>query len=86
MNTEKKPSPGQMVVLTALPRGLLDGLPQDDQDAIAGVVGKPVLLVGYDEDGRAELEFEHPSKTRRSHRYAHSHTIWVAPEFIRRHR
>jgi hypothetical protein len=48
---------GTKVILTELPAGLLDGLPFDDQQAIKVVVGKPVLLAGYDESGRAELEF-----------------------------
>ena len=39
-----------------LPLGLLNDLPQEDQTAIASIVGTPVLLVGYHEDGRAELE------------------------------
>jgi hypothetical protein len=47
-----------MVLLTSLPPGLVDGLPQEDQDAIVAIVGKPVLLVGYDEDRRAELHFD----------------------------
>ena len=48
---DSKLSPGEMVSLTSLPPGLVDGLPQEDQDAIVAIVGKPVLLVGYDEDG-----------------------------------
>jgi hypothetical protein len=37
--------PGEMVVLTRIPPGLLDGLPQEDQNAIVAIVGKPVMLV-----------------------------------------
>jgi hypothetical protein len=40
------------------------------------VVGKPILLTGYDEDGRAELEFQDGS--------ADFHFIYVSPEFIRK--
>jgi hypothetical protein len=58
MNDSIKPKPGDMVVLTAVPPGLLDGLPQEDQHAITAMVGKPVLLVGYDDDGRAEVCFD----------------------------
>ena len=50
------PKPGDTVVLTEIPPGLLDGLPREDQAAIVEVVGKPILLLGY-VDGRAELEF-----------------------------
>ena len=78
--------PGQaLVVLTRIPPGLLDGLPQEDQDAIVAIVGKPLLLVEYDEDGRAELHFDDPFDTR-TEDYSHTHSIWVAPEFIERHR
>jgi hypothetical protein len=63
----------------------LDSLPQEDQDAIVAIVGKPVFLVGYDEDGRAELHFDNPFD-RRSGDYSHTHSIWVAPQFIERHR
>ena len=47
------------------------------------MIGKPVLLVGYDEDGRAELHFEDPFDVRTDD-HSHSHSIWVAPEFIER--
>ena len=72
------PKAGDTVILLNVPAGLLDGLPQADQQAIIAVVGKPVLLVGYDEDGRAELEFDEGSVP-----YEHRQTIWVAPEYIR---
>lgn len=59
MNAEnKKPKPGEMVVLAKIPTGLLDGLRTEDQAAIAAIVGKPVLLSEYDDIGRAELEFK----------------------------
>ncbi len=56
----ENPHAGEQVIFLALPRGLLDGLPEEDQRAILAMVGKPVMLVGYDEDGRAELEFDDP--------------------------
>jgi hypothetical protein len=40
------------------------------------VVGKLILLTGYDEDGRAELEFQDDN--------AVTHFIDVSPEFIRK--
>ena len=52
-----KPKANEMIVLRTLPHGLLDGLPEEDQQAIRAVVGKPILLLGYDAEGRAELEF-----------------------------
>ena len=72
-------------MLKSIPPGLLDGLPQEDQNAIVAIVGKPVLLVEYDEDGRAELHFDDPFDGR-ADGYSHTHSIWVFPEFIERHR
>ena len=72
----KKPEPGEKVTLTQLPPGLIDGLPLEDQRAISEVLGKPLLLNEYDEDGRAELEwFDYREDT--------GHTIWVDPKFIK---
>jgi hypothetical protein len=48
---------GDIIVLTDIPPGLLNGLPPEDQTAIAEMVGTPVLLSDYDNLGRAELEF-----------------------------
>lgn len=73
---DSKPSPGKMVVVTRIPPGLLDDLPQEDQNAIVAIVGEPVLLVEYGEGGRAELHFDNPFDGRATH------SIWVAPEFI----
>ena len=82
---DRKPEPGETVVLTTTPLDLLEGLPQEDQNAIVAIVGKPVLLVGYDELGRAELEFDDPFDVR-SDQYSHTHKLWVAPEFIEPYR
>ena len=54
------PRVGAKVVLVAIPPGLLDGLPDDDQRAINAIVGKPIRFCGYDDVGRAELEFDDP--------------------------
>ncbi len=78
MTADDRPRAGEDVVLTAIPPGLLDGLPDEDQRAISAIVGKPVTLVGYDEDGRAELDFADPFEA------GTTHTIWVAPKSIRR--
>ena len=77
---------GDKVVLVAVPPGLLHGLPDEDQRAIRAIVGQPVSFLGYDEDGRAELEFADPFDGDPENYYSHTHTIWVAPEFIERHR
>lgn len=76
MNTPNdKPKPGEMAVLTKLPPGFLNDLPTEDQRAISDVVGKPILLNEYDEDGRAELEF--------TDQHGVIHFIYVRPEFLR---
>ena len=77
-----RPRSGEQVIFVALPPGLIDGLPEEDQCAIAAMVGKPVTFVGYDEDGRAELEFDDPFT--REPTGSHTHSIWVKPEFIAR--
>jgi hypothetical protein len=46
-----------MVVLKEVPDGLLDGLPIADQRATSEIAGKPVRLIEYDTEGRAEIEF-----------------------------
>jgi hypothetical protein len=70
-----KPKPRSRVVLTEVPPGLLDDLPEEDQQAINEVVGKPIRLNEYDEIGRAELEF--------TDRNGIFHEIWVKPDYIR---
>ena len=69
------PRPGDLVVLERLPDGLVDGLPEEDQQAIKEIVGRPVMLNEYDEDGRAELEFTDQNER--------IHFIYVSPGFIR---
>jgi len=63
-----------MVLLTAIPQGFLDDLPEEDQQAIREILGKRVLLNEYDDAGRAELEFRDHEGT--------LHYLYVAPEFI----
>jgi hypothetical protein len=64
-----------MVILGTIPAGLIDGLPPEDQAAILEVVGKPVRLSGYDDLGRAELEFTDSLGT--------IHFIYVNPTSLR---
>ena len=71
----KKPALGNMVVLSEAPPSLMEGLPIADQKAIANAVGKPILLIGYDEAGRAELEFMDAE--------GGIHSIYVNPEILR---
>jgi hypothetical protein len=70
-----KRKPGETVVLLGVPAGMLVDLPLEDQQAINEVVGKPILLNGYDDDGMAELEFKD--------RNGVIHFIYVRLEFIR---
>ena len=70
-------SAGENVILLAVPAALLDGLPEEDQRAIAAMVGKPVTFVGYDELGQAELHFPDPFDVQ-TDEFSHTHTIWVS--------
>ncbi|HUK31159.1 MAG TPA: hypothetical protein VLV89_08595 [Candidatus Acidoferrum sp.] len=72
---KKKLVPGDYVVLFKIPPGLLQGLPKEDKKAISKIVGKPVLLVKYDGDGRAELKFTCDEGV--------IHFVYVAPQFIK---
>ncbi len=72
---KKKPKPGEKVILKALPPGFIDDLPEEDQRAISAVVGKPIILNKYENDGRAELEFTDNEDT--------IHFIYVDPRFIK---
>jgi len=72
--TEDKPKPGSRVVLTRIPEGLLRGLSEEDQEAIARIVGVPILLNEY-ANGRAELEFIDADGV--------IHFIYVSLEFIK---
>ena len=79
MSSNPRPAPGDTVVLVSVPPELLRGLPEEDQKAIVARVGRTALLAGYDEDGRAELEWdEDPVPFRRIR------TIFVDPVFIRK--
>jgi len=71
----KKVIPGGLAILTELPPGLLSGLPREDQKAIRQIVGKPVLLEEYDDDGRAVLTFTDSNEV--------IHSIFVNPKFIK---
>ncbi|HUJ30460.1 MAG TPA: hypothetical protein VLY23_04220 [Candidatus Acidoferrum sp.] len=66
---------GQRVVLKVLPPGLIDGLPEEDQQAISAVVGKPTIFERYERNGTAKLEFMANDET--------MHMIWVEPKYIR---
>ena len=74
--SSKRPKPGTQVMLTEVPPGLQNGLPEEDQQAIAEAVGKPILLNEYDEDGRAELQFTDKEGV--------IHFIYVNPSYIKR--
>jgi hypothetical protein len=67
--TKKTKVPKKAVVKT-LPPGWLD----NHQAAITAIVGKPISFLGYDQDGRAELEFTDEQGT--------FHTIWLQPRFV----
>lgn len=71
----RKPILGDTVVLEDVPQGLLDGLPEEDQQAISEIVGKQVRLNEYVDNGRAELEFTDTEGV--------IHLIYVSPNIIK---
>jgi len=73
--THRRPMPGDSVLLGAVPPGLLDGLPAEDQLAIRQIIGEPVLLKDYGDEGRAELEFIDNNGS--------MHSIYVSPDVIK---
>lgn len=71
---KERPAPGNTVVLNELPPGLIVDLPGEDQKAIREIVGKPILLLEYDDTGRAELQFTDSEGV--------IHFVYVNPKFI----
>ena len=71
----KRPRPGDSVQLIKIPSKLLDGLPEEDQQAIRESARYCMQLNEYDEYGRAELEFRDRAGT--------IQFIWVKPSFIK---
>jgi len=71
---DRKPAPGDAVVLWELPRGLVGGLRVEDQRAITEIIGKPVRLNEYDSEGRAELQFTDAAGV--------IHFVYVSPDAI----
>jgi len=69
------PKPGERVVLKKLPPGLLNGLPEEDQRAISAIVGVPIRFLGFDDDGRLELQFVEDGGT--------IHSIYVNRQVIK---
>ena len=53
----RKPKPGEQVLLIEAQPRLLQDLPVEDRRVINEAVGTPVRLIAYDGEGRAELEF-----------------------------
>jgi hypothetical protein len=71
---KKRPKPGEKVILKALPPRFLDDLPAEEQRAISARIGRPIMLMRYERDGRAELEFMDKDDG--------IHTLYVHPKFI----
>jgi hypothetical protein len=68
------PRVGELVILKELPKGLIGGLPAEDQDAIIEIIGKPIRVTGYEEDGRVGLEFKDSKEV--------IHVIFVSPKLL----
>lgn len=72
---DKRPEPGEQVILTQVPLGLAEDLPIEEQRAIYAAVGKRALLNGYDDSGRAELQLRDKNGV--------LHYIYVSPDVIK---
>jgi hypothetical protein len=70
-----RPKPGTRVVISEVPLDLLLGMPEKEQKALSEIRDKPVLLVSYDADCRAELSFRDRHKS--------LHFIYLDPAFIK---
>ena len=67
--------PGAKISLLEIPPGFLTELPIEDQRAIEVAAKQPLDFNGYDDDGRAELEFTDSAGV--------IHFIYVDPVYIR---
>ena len=68
-------TPGELVILISGIPDLISGLPVEDRNAIVDAAKRPILLVGYDDDGRAELSFTDAS--------GNEHFIYVKPSQVK---
>jgi hypothetical protein len=73
--TKLLPKPGTSVIITKEPPDLFLGMDVNVRDAVSAILGKPILLVDYDADGRAELTFKDRKKA--------SHFVYVDPTYIK---
>lgn len=73
--SQNRPKPGARVVIVKEPPDIMLGLPDHARIAISEILGKPILLTGYDADGRAELEFRDRNRS--------MHFIYVDPIYIK---
>lgn len=67
--------PGAKVFLLQIPPGFLNDLPIEDQRAIEVAARQSLTFVGYDDDGRVELEFTDSAGV--------FHFIYVDPIYVR---
>jgi hypothetical protein len=72
--TEQRIPAASKAILKALPTGFVDDFPDEDRLALTAEIAKRVQLNGYDEDGRAELEFVAGDET--------VHFVFVTPEHL----
>jgi hypothetical protein len=70
---------GDSVVLVRVSENLLRDLPEEDQRAIRGQVGKTLTVIGFDDSGNAEIEFGDTKGAETSY-----HTVWIEPAHLRK--
>lgn len=67
---------GDRVKLVSVPDELLRTLSPGDAEAVRGIVGKAIAIMGFNARGEVELEF--------STKELIFHTIWVAPAHLKK--
>lgn len=67
-------SVGDSVLVTRVPKELLSGLPNEDQEAISRCAGQHFTIAGFDDHGHAEIDF--------IDQHGNPHTIWIQPDCL----
>lgn len=65
------------VLLLGIPDGLLDDLPDEDQDAILKLIGKKLMIQGFHDNYKLEIEYIYPEGSK-----SFCRSIWVNPSFV----
>lgn len=73
---------GDYVIYMRVTDHLLENLPVEEQEAIIAQTGKIFTVIGFNDYGKAELEFD----DQRNPESVTYHTIWVEPNCLKKAR